>query len=177
MSSFWVAGSMTFTLAVINANIKIIIMSFMNCVVTLFFVVGSIIFYYVVFIIYDNGLKTTDVYGTLTIAETSGAYWMGLLLIVSVTNFFDFAIHKYFDLTKDKPELNKDHLLPDLIGEKSNDLVIVPHKKGLDEQSNDDTKNLTANKILTPKSAESKELLKEKNSAMAEEPGSRDNSN
>ena len=66
MSSFWVAGSMTFTLAVINANIKIIIMSFMNCVVTLFFVVGSIIFYYVVFIIYDNGLKTTDVYGTLT---------------------------------------------------------------------------------------------------------------
>lgn len=57
---------MTFTLAVLNANFKVLIMTYKNCVATMFWIFASIMLYYIIFVLYDNGLETTDVFGTLT---------------------------------------------------------------------------------------------------------------
>ena len=69
MADFWIAGSMTLTLAVFVANFKILLFSSKNSVLSISIIIGSILVYFISFIIL-NIYETSDLYAILTMYAT-----------------------------------------------------------------------------------------------------------
>ena len=64
-ADFWVAGSMTYTLAILVANFKIFIFSYSHCFLTMFSIFGGI-GYYLGNVAVLDGIPNSDLYDTLT---------------------------------------------------------------------------------------------------------------
>jgi len=95
-ADFWFSGSMTFSLAVIIANLKIFLFSYKNSVLSVSIVIGSIVVYFLSFD-FLNAILFSEQYQILTRLFGSWYFWFGLLLIVVVTTFIDlgFTRHNY----------------------------------------------------------------------------------
>lgn len=120
---FWQSGLMVFGLAVVAANIKVLIISHQHSVGSIFINIGSMSLYMLIIRIASSMFKTSTIYNTFPTYNTlsnnvinplcvpfprprlfkQAVYHMGNILAIASTSFFDFA----FELWNRKPSLYK----------------------------------------------------------------------
>jgi hypothetical protein len=95
MADFWVGGTMTFTIAVLNANFKILLLSYKYSVLHIFCILLSLIVYYISFVIPNSSSPTSNLYHVLNNQQRAGAYYLAIIVIVVVTTIFELGIIRY----------------------------------------------------------------------------------
>jgi len=94
---------MTFTLAVIVANIKILFFTYRNSVLSIFIIFGSILVYFVTWLIF-NAILDNEQYGVMTMSFETVLFPFGGVIILFGTNFFDFGLTRNYYLTKSEEQ-------------------------------------------------------------------------
>ena len=85
---------MIFTLAIYLANIKVFIFSNVHSNLSIFFNLGSIILYILLFLLF-NSFSTSKSYNTFNIIFGTANNWFAAILAISLTMLVDIAVNRY----------------------------------------------------------------------------------
>mmetsp|Transcript_6511 Transcript_6511/g.7803 ORF Transcript_6511/g.7803 Transcript_6511/m.7803 type:complete len:253 (+) Transcript_6511:2820-3578(+) len=105
----YVSGNLVFMMLVIVSNMKILISSFLITYLLLFFVLGSVGFYYFVYVLEAGSMTTSEQYGTLLMLMSSAQSYFVIILFTFMFVLVDTGLHylniyinKWYELQLEK---------------------------------------------------------------------------
>ena len=93
--NFFSIGMACFGASVIIGNLKVILFSFCDSVLSLFFIFGSIAFYILCFWFVSSIFRSSDIYASFMPVHSDLTFYLVLLLVILCSTGFDFAYTNY----------------------------------------------------------------------------------
>jgi len=83
---------------VYNTNIKILLFSYTHSIFSLFILFGSIVLYYISYILVSDTMVSFDIYNTFRHMVTTNAFWALVFIHLIGTNFIDLAFSRFYGI-------------------------------------------------------------------------------
>jgi len=101
LADFWLSGSLVFSIAVLNVNIKILLMSYTHNMLIHLSLFGTIALYYISLVGLSYFRQSSEYFGVWQVCLGSPLYWAACFIIVFLTNGADMMVGRSFYLTSE----------------------------------------------------------------------------